>query len=110
MRIDNYTRIVLSAIALLLTVIAFRPMLHPTPVAAQSAREDLYIEPGVYMLRSPDGMRQQMGKVVVDLHSGYIWGFPTGSDAPYPAGMNGANPPVSKAYLLGRFDLDSAQK
>jgi hypothetical protein len=110
MRIDTYTRIVLSAIALLLTVIAFRPVLHPAPAAAQSARQDLYLEPGVYMLRSPDGMRQQLGKVVVDLHTGNIWGFPTESDTPYPVKISGSGPQTSKPFLLGRFDLDAMQK
>jgi hypothetical protein len=109
MRIDLYIRIVLTAIALLLATIAFRPLTHPTPVVAQSS-QDLYIEPGVYMLRAPDGMKQQLGKVVVDLHTGRIWGFPTGSDTPYPVKVSGSSPPVSTPFVLGRYDLDAMQR
>jgi hypothetical protein len=110
MRIDTYTKAVLTAIAALLAVIAFRLVTTPVPAAAQPVAAEYYIEPGVYMLRSPDVMRQQLGKVVVDLHSGNIWGFPTGSDAPYPIAATGNTPPVSKPYLLGHFDLDAMRK
>jgi hypothetical protein len=110
MRIDTYTRIVLTVIALALAVIAFRPLIHPVPAAAQSSSQDLYLEPGVYMLRAPDGMKQQLGKVVVDLHTGKIWGFPTASDTPYPVRVSGSAPPTSEPFLLGRFDLDAVHR
>jgi hypothetical protein len=110
MRIDLYARIVLTAIALLLATIAFRPLIYPAPAAAQSTSQELYIEPGVYMLRAPDGMKQQLGKVVVDLHTGNIWGFPTASDTPYPVKVSGSNPPTSTPMLLGRFDFDAMHR
>jgi hypothetical protein len=110
MRIDNYTRVVLTAIALLLAVIAFRPIANPTSAAAQSIGQDLYVEPGVYMLRAPDGMKQQLGKVMVDLHTGNIWGFPTSSDTPYPVKVSGSAPPVSEPFRLGRYDLDAMHR
>jgi hypothetical protein len=111
MRIDSYTKLVLSAIALLLAAIAFRPVVNPAPALAQVHAPELYIEPGVEMLRAPDGTRQQLGKVVIDLHSGKIWGFPTGGHQNYPlANNNSAPPPVSAPFLLGRFELEALDK
>jgi hypothetical protein len=110
MRIDTYTRIVLTVIAVALAAIAFRPLVDPTPAAAQSVGHDLYIEPGVYMLRAPDGMKQQLGKVAVDMHTGKIWGFPTASDTPYPVKVSGSAPPTSEPFLLGRFDFDAVRR
>jgi hypothetical protein len=110
MRIDIYTRVVLTAIALLLAALALRPLAHPLPAAAQSTSQELFVEPGVYMLRSPDGMKHQLGKVMIDLHTGSIWGFPTGSDTPYPVRVTGSAPPVSEPYLLGRFNLDAMRR
>lgn len=110
MRVDRYTKAILTAIALLLAVIAFRPLVNPSPAHAQSASADLYIEPGVHMLRAPNGMRQQLGKVVIDLHTGKVWGFPTGIDLPYPAAVSSSQVPTSTPFLLGRLDLDAMQK
>ena len=110
MRIDHYTRVILTVIAVALVAIALRPLVRPVTASAQSTSQDLYIEPGVYLLRSPDAMKQQLGKVVVDLHTGNIWGFPTASDTPYPVRINGSVPPTSEPFLLGRFDLDAVHK
>jgi len=111
MRIDLYTKVILAAIALLLGAIAFRPLANPAPALAQASSRGLYIEPGTYMMRSPDGMSQQLGKVVMDLHTGKVWGFPTGSSQPYPIQTNGNTQlPVSTPFLLGRFDLDAMSK
>ena len=110
MQLDRYTRTVLTVIAVALVANALRPLIHPAPAAAQSTSQDLYIEPGVYLLRSPDAMKQQLGKVVVDLHTGNIWGFPTASDTPYPVRVSGSAPPTSEPFLLGRFDLDAVHR
>ncbi len=111
MPVDRYTKAVLTAIALLLATIAIRPLVNPAPAQAQAGSSDLYIEPGTYMLRAPDGMRQVLGKVVLDLHTGKVWGFPTGSNVPFPIQANGSTQlPVSTPFLLGRFDLDAMQK
>jgi len=110
MRIDTYTKVVLTVIALLLAVIALRLGTNPAPVLAGVSANDLYIEPGVYMLRSPDGMRQQLGKVAVDLRTGIVWGFPTGSNDPYPVSTMASAPAVSTPYQLGRFDLKSLDR
>ncbi|HEX4286374.1 MAG TPA: hypothetical protein VHZ28_14875 [Terracidiphilus sp.] len=110
MSTDRYTKIVLTAIALALTAIACRPLIRPSPALAGVSASDLYIEPGVYSLRSPDGTRSQLGKVVVDLRTGKIWGYPTGTSAPYPLFAGSSEPPTSKPYLLGKFDLDAMEK
>ncbi len=81
-------------------------LFRTTPAFAQSGSdESLYIEPGVRMLRAPDGSRQVLGKVVVDLRTGNVWGFPTTVDQPYPVDISTQQPPTSKPFMLGRFDF-----
>ena len=56
MRKDGQTNSLLLVIAVALVAIAARPYVSPTPVAAeQSPAHAYYIEPGVQMLRYPDG-------------------------------------------------------
>ncbi|HJT88102.1 MAG TPA: hypothetical protein VJ732_09605 [Bryobacteraceae bacterium] len=106
-----YMNVVLTAIAVFLGILAFRPAVAPAPVAAQSSDHfPAYIEPGVTSLRKPDGTQQVQGKVVVDLRNGNIWGFPTLSGAPYPVDMTTPKPPVSKPMYLGRFDLEAMDR
>ena len=72
------THVLLSLIALALTAIAIEPLFKPTAVDAQTAASDpFYFEPGVYLLRIPNAGGQVLGKVVVTLRTGGIWGFPT---------------------------------
>jgi len=102
--IDWYTRAVLTVIAVLLAVLAMRP----APVQAQSDRAMIYIEPGTTTIRKPDGSGQGEGRMVVNMKTGEIWGFPTyliGS--PYPLDTTDTKPAVSKPVYLGRFDFDS---
>ncbi len=87
---------------------------HSQPVHAQStaAQLNLYIEPGTQMLMDPSGKQNVMGKVAIDLTTGNVWGFPTYSGASYPTptsmgGLGSPNIPVSKPFLLARFDLGS---
>ncbi len=75
-----------------------------------SERTAFYIEPGVKMLRPPNGGKQVLGKVVVDLHSGKIWGFPTTVDQPYPVNLTSQQPPTSEPFLLGRYDFAAMQR
>jgi hypothetical protein len=104
MRNQKTTNILLLTIALALCAIALRPYLAPPPTHAVSAAPyPLYIEPGVYMLRSPDGTTNIYGKIVVDLQNGTIWGFPTLEDAPYPVDMTSTKLPVSHPMPLGTF-------
>src|SRR5690349_12905686 len=104
--LDLYSRFILTAIALLLAILALRPMTHPQVAAAQSDYSYLYIEPRTTTLRNPDGSQQLQGKVVVDLRNGNIWGFPTYSSLPYPTtNVMRAEPPVSSPMYLGKFDF-----
>jgi hypothetical protein len=50
------------------------------------------------------------GKVVVDLHSGKIWGFPTGTLNPYPSYPMNNKPPVSRPFALGKFAFEDIDK
>jgi len=81
-------------------------LFQTTPAFAQSSSDEaVYIEPGVRMLRAPGGSRQVLGKVAVDLRNGNVWGFPTTVDQPYPVDVTSQQPPTSKPFLLGKFDL-----
>ena len=111
MRITAYTNLVLTAIAILLGVIAVHPFVTPTPVSAEPPDLPyLYIEPRTTILRRPDGRAQAEGKVVVDLRNGNIWGFPTLEGVPYPVDRLKSDPPVSEPMYLGRFDLSKMQR
>ncbi len=109
MKNDLFTKSALALIALFLAVIAFRPVFAPAPAFAQVSASDIYIEPGVHMLNAPDGSSQQLGKVVVDLKTGNIWGFPTGVNRPYPMVIDG-KAPTSRPILLGRYDLTAIRQ
>lgn len=100
------THLLLSIIALALIVIAAKPLLNPTRVAAQGGGNDdpFYFEPGVYLLRIPNG-GQVFGKVSVNLRTGAIWGFPTNTSDPYPTSPLDGKQQVSHPIPLGRFML-----
>ena len=107
---DLHSKIVLSAIALLLGVVAIRPIVSPVPVRAQADSARFYVEPGIILIRKPGDQVQVQGKVFIDLQSGNIWGFPTNPDLPYPVDFINEKPPVSKAIYLGKFDLSSLKR
>lgn len=105
MKPSPFIQAVLVAIAVFLGMIALRPLFTPAPVRAQAETQRFFVEPGVYMLRATDGSRQMMGKVVVDLSNGKIWGFPTWSDKPYPVDVSKTLPPTVLPFYLGKFDF-----
>ena len=83
MKVDLSVKALLFAIAVSLGAIALRPYVAPPVVSAQSGEAGaFYVEPGVSMLRAPDGSQQVLGKVVVDLRNGNIWGFPRSNRIP----------------------------
>jgi hypothetical protein len=111
MKIDRFQTLLLLVIALSLAALAVRPYVAPPAVNAQlSQTYSVYIEPGTFMLRQPDGSRQVLGKVVVDLRNGNVWGFPTMTTDPYPTNAMQTTPQTSHPFLLGAFALSDMNK
>ena len=102
------TDILLALIAAALLSIAVRPYLQPTTVKAEVTNTDPFaFEPGVFMLRIPNG-GQVLGRVAVNLRTGNVFGFPTTTNDPYPTSPIEAKPEVSHPIPLGRFALNEA--
>lgn len=101
---------------LLLIMVSLGALWVRSYVAPPSVRADsgegypVFIEPGVSMLRAPDGSQQVLGKVVIDLRTGNIWGFPTLSQDPYPATGVNTKPQVSHPFLLGKYEFSDMNK
>src|SRR5262249_60911569 len=110
MKLNLFDRTALALATIFLGMIALRPLFAPGVARAQSAQDHLYIEPGIKMLLSADRSRQTQGKVVVDLTTGNIWGFPTSPDTPYPIDTVKSQPAASSPIYLGRFDLAGMQR
>ena len=107
----NTTNILLLVIAVALVALAIEPFIKPRPAQAQVVADyPLYLEPGVYLLRAPDGTSQIYGKVVVDLRTGKIFGFPTYGQQPYPIDVTTTKPITSKPIVLGRFALEDTDR
>ena len=83
-RRENRTFVLRLIIAIALVAIAVQRF-TPRAAEAQSTIYPFYIEPGSELLRAPDGSSQVYGKVVVDMRSGKIWGFPTLAPQSYPS-------------------------
>ena len=111
MKNNLWSSFLLAVIAIALVAIALRPYVAPAPAKAQSgAAYPVYIEPGVQMLKSPDGSKQLYGRVVVDLRTGKIWGFPTMTTDPYPFNALNSKPQTSHPFELGRFAFEDMDK
>jgi hypothetical protein len=110
-KLNLFDRAALALVTVFLGILALRPMLiTPEVVRAQGATDHLYIEPGVHTLLSPDKSRQTDGKIMVDLTTGNIWGFPTSPDTPYPIDRIKAQPATSSPIYLGKYDLTGMQR
>ena len=111
MKNDVVSKLLLSIIATALVAIAIRPYTAPRSAHAQSAAPyPVYIEPGVVMLKSSDGSKQVYGRMVVDLRTGKIWGFPTITTDPYPFSALDTKPQTSHPFELGRFAFEDMDK
>ena len=110
MRTDRTTKALLALIALFLGMIAVRPYAAPEPAHAQNELYNVFIEPGTHVIRAPDGTSQQIGKIVVDLTTGNVWGFPTLQETPYPRDTLATRPPVSKPVLLARYAFEQMKR
>jgi len=103
-------KVVLIAVAGVLAFVGLRAVFN-SPVEAQSPNVSLYIEPGTVTIRTPDGGGTiGDGKMVIDLKTGNVWGFPTNlTGSPYPVDPITNKPPVSKPIYLGRFDFSETK-
>ncbi|MBV8630792.1 MAG: hypothetical protein JOZ83_07705 [Silvibacterium sp.] len=108
---NKTTNVLLLVIAVALVAIALEPLMRPRPARAQVMTDfSLYFEPGVFLLRAPDGTSQIYGKVAVDMRTGKIWGFPTYGQQPYPVDVASTKPPTSRPIALGRFALEDTDR
>jgi hypothetical protein len=107
---SRYLKFLLTFIAAALALLVIRQYQTPVPVYAQSGQSDIFIEPGYLTLRSPDGLTQVQGKMVINLSNGEIWGFPTLNNGPYPVDLANSKPPVSKPIYLGAFDFSAMNR
>ena len=111
MKMDWFVKSALAAVVCLLAVLVFRPWSQPLSVQAQTAdSRTFYVEPGYTMLRKPDGSGQMYGKMMIDMRTGDIWGFPTLVEGPYPVDATKADPPRSHPIYLGKFVLSEANR
>ena len=111
MKLDAFMKAMLLIIALALAMIALRPVISAPSAHAQSGDAyPFYVEPGVVMLRAPDGSRQVYGRMVIDLRNGKVWGFPTMTQDPYPVNQMNSAPPVSHPFLLAKFAFGDTDK
>jgi hypothetical protein len=105
------SNILLLSIAVALLAIALRPLFIPLPARAESHPERrLFIEPGVHLLHTSDLSRNVYGRVVVDLRTGDVWGFPTPTGDLYPFQPTNGKLETSHPFLLGRFALEDLDK
>jgi len=106
MKSERQVRALLLLIAFFLGLIALRPYVSPPAARADQAEGyPVFVEPGVHMLRAPDTSQQVLGKVVVDLRNGNVWGFPTLQQDPYPSPLTSTKAQTSHPFLLGKFAL-----
>jgi hypothetical protein len=111
MKNDFVSKLLLTIIAIALSAIAIRPYVAPHPAHAQSSTAyPVFIEPGVQMLKTSDGSKQLYGRMVVDLRTGKIWGFPTMTTDPYPFNALNSKPQTSHPFELGRFAFEDMDK
>lgn len=110
MKSDVVSKLLLSVIAIAMVAIAIRPYIAPGAAHAQSTAYPVYIEPGVQMLKTSDGSKQVYGRMVVDLRTGKIWGFPTMTTDPYPFNALNSKPQTSHPFELGRFAFEDMDK
>ena len=110
MKDRSTTNFLLLLIAICLAGMAAAPYLRPPVARADASPYPFYFEPGTQMLRAPDGSKQVLGRVVVDMRNGKVWGFPTTSTDTYPTNAMDSKPAVSHPFVLGRFAFEEADK
>ncbi len=108
MKIDGFVKSLLVVIVILLGIIALRPYVAPPVVEAQSGGGyPVYFVPGYVYLIDPNG-NSVIGKEVIDLRNGNIWGFPGFTQDTFSA--LDKTLPSSHPILLGKFALADMDK
>jgi hypothetical protein len=111
MKLDWFVKLLLSMMVVLLGTLVLRPFFQLASVEAQSVDgRSFYVEPGYTMLRKPDGSGQMYGKMMIDMRTGDIWGFPTLVEGPYPVDPGKSEAPHSRPIFLGKFVLSDAHR
>jgi hypothetical protein len=111
MKADPFVKTLLLLITIFLGLSALGQIAASQKVRAESEMTHrFYIEPGTTLLTSPDGSQNVVGKVVVDLTTGKIWGFPTNAPRPYPTATVTGHTAVVTPIYLGRFDLEATAR
>ncbi|HVP49127.1 MAG TPA: hypothetical protein VMT32_21185 [Bryobacteraceae bacterium] len=105
MRTDVYTKILLTAIAIFLGIVALRPLLAPENARAESRTTfaPLQFSESVNEFDSKNG--RMVGRLAIDLRTGNVYGFPTDGNF-YPRNPLKEGIVVSEPVLLGRFNID----
>ncbi len=111
MREDRITKALLILVVLFLAALIVQPIVRPGIARAQEGDAyPFYVEPGFTTLHKPDGTLTTFGKVVIDMRTGEIWGFPTQVQQPYPRDTTSTIPPKSHPMYLGQFVFSEAHK
>jgi hypothetical protein len=85
--------------------------MRPAPVHADNDAPILFVEPGTTPIRTLNGGVPGDGKVVINMSTGDVWGFPThGAGQPYPVDALNERTPVSKPVYLGKFDFSAIKR
>ena len=82
-------------------------LMHPLVTHAESgsAPKQLWVEPGTVTIPTADG-GSSMGKIVVDMSTGDVYGFQTFGKAPYPGYRVSENQPLtSQPIYLGKYNF-----
>jgi hypothetical protein len=110
-RLDLYSKSVLTVIALLLAMLVMRP--SQVHADSNDSPAPFYVEPGTSPIRNLNGGVPGDGKVVINMTNGEVWGFPThGAGAPYPIDALNLNnkTPIAKPVYLGKFDFTEIRR
>ncbi|MGA3188876.1 MAG: hypothetical protein ABSF22_17360 [Bryobacteraceae bacterium] len=105
----TYTKAVLTVIALLLSALVMRPI----AVRADTEAPALYIEPGTSPIRNLNGGIAADGKIVINVSTGDVWGFPTHSaGSPYPIDSLAVDGKITavRPVFLGKFDFSAIRR
>lgn len=105
MKSDLYMNIILTAIAVLLGVLALGQLVRPQTAGAEGRIPYtlLQFDQSLSQIQSSKGT--VIGRVAIDLRTGRVYGFPTDAVG-YPRNPAKEETAMSDPILLGQFNLD----